>query len=43
MLISGNDIVASNNMNLTIGIDPNAVAHQLNVQNAFSAMKGLGF
>jgi hypothetical protein len=43
MLISGNDIVASNNMNLTIGIDPNAAAHQLNVQNALSAMKGLGF
>jgi hypothetical protein len=43
LLVSGSDIVASNNMNLTIGIDPNAAAHQLNVQNALSAMKGLGF
>jgi hypothetical protein len=43
VLISGNDISASNTMDLMVGIDPNAAAQRLNVENALSAMKGMGF
>ena len=43
LLISGNNIVAGNSMNLIIGMDPAAAAQHLNIQNALSAMKGIGF
>lgn len=43
VLISGNDITASNSMDLIVGMNPNAEAQRLNVQNALSAMKGMGF
>ena len=43
ILISGNEIVASNSMNLMIGVDPAAAAQRLSIQNALTAMKGLGF
>jgi hypothetical protein len=43
VLIAGNGISASNSMDLMIGIDPNAAAQRLNVQNALTAMKGMGF
>ena len=42
-LISGNGIVANNNMNLMIGIDPAAAAQRLSIQNALETMKGIGF
>ena len=43
VLISGNNIAAQNNMNLMIGFDPAAAARQMNIQNALSVMKGIGF
>jgi hypothetical protein len=43
LLIDGSGIIAGNSMNVTIGRDPTAAAHQLNIQGALSAMKGLGF
>jgi hypothetical protein len=42
VLISGNDIIANNNMNLMIGIDP-AAAQNLSIQSALTAMKGFGY
>jgi hypothetical protein len=43
VLITGNNISAQNNMNLMIGFDPTAAARQMNIQNALSVMKGMGF
>lgn len=43
VLITGNDVIANNNMSLTIGIDPAAGAQRMSVQNALQVMKGFGF
>jgi hypothetical protein len=43
LLIDGSGITAGNAMNVTIGIDPSAASHALNIENALSAMKGMGF
>jgi hypothetical protein len=43
VLISGNDIIANNNMSLMVGLDPVANSQRLSMQNALMSMKGLGF
>lgn len=43
VLIAGSDVVASNSMNLMIGMDAAAGAQRLSIQNALATMKGQGF
>lgn len=43
VLIDGSNVVASNSMNLMIGMDPSAAAQRLSIQNALATMKGQGF
>lgn len=43
IFIGGSNIVASNSMNLVIGIDPAAAAQKISVRSALTAMKGFGF
>ena len=43
VLINGNGIVANNSIDLMVGFDPSLAAQSLNVQNALSVMKGMGY
>ena len=43
ILIDGNGVIASNNMNLMIGIDATTTAQRISIQNALATMKGQGF
>ena len=43
VLINGSGIVANNSIDLMVGFDPNAAVQSLSVQNALTAMKGLGY
>ena len=43
VLINGNGIIANNSIDLMVGFDPAVAAQSLNVQNALSVMKGMGY